>query len=84
MMPSGLYIATPDAVAPATGGHASGDYVYKGPNLQPVAETRSGPLRFQCTRCHGWAHQFTGTVYADLNGPAFQAYYCAPCAQGYL
>lgn len=49
-------------------------------NLQPVAVARCGPLRFQCVRCNGWAPQFTETVYADLDGPAFQAYYCSKCA----
>ena len=49
-------------------------------NLQPVIVARSGPLRFQCTRCNVWAHQSSEKVHADLDGPSFEAYYCQKCA----
>ena len=47
-------------------------------NLQEVTMHRG--FRPACYGC-GFRMDHTVKVYADLHGPAFQAYYCTPCAQ---
>jgi len=49
-------------------------------NLIPVPVHSNNPITVTCIACGGRAYQAHGTVYADLDGAAFQAYYCADCA----
>lgn len=37
------------------------------------------PFRCYCFECGKRLEAVTVPVYADLNGPAFKAYYCEPC-----
>lgn len=49
-------------------------------NLQPVSPVVPGEERYtlRCLRCRLWFP--IGEMLADLEGPAFRAYYCKPCA----
>lgn len=48
--------------------------------LVPPAEA---PVSYRCLGCEKWKtiRQAGPSVYADLDGKAFVAYYCAPCVQ---
>lgn len=61
-------------------------------NFQPVSMAASGPLVFICYRCGcrveqspiertGVSGMKIGTVWADLNGEPFKAYYCQTCKE---
>lgn len=51
-------------------------------NFQPVALSSSGnALTFTCVGCAQRVRQPQDTVYADLSGESFKAYYCAPCKE---
>jgi hypothetical protein len=50
-------------------------------NLAPVAPIcpeRDTQHQLICSRCNEW-HPIAES-WADFNGPAFRAFYCAPCA----
>lgn len=44
-------------------------------NLQPITPPLRPGQRVQCCRCH----RLTADAVADLDGPAFVAYYCPDC-----
>lgn len=46
-------------------------------NLKPVTDPRVGQ-RLLCYRCGKWGLAFS--MYADLDGPAYVAYYHTDCA----
>lgn len=46
-------------------------------NLQPVRVSPGSVLSLRCRLCGKFVP--AEQVLADLDGPAFQAYYCAPC-----
>ena len=50
-------------------------------DLRPVSVADCGPLTFTCCACEKRTNQAHGTVYADLLGVPFRAYYCADCAR---
>lgn len=50
-------------------------------NFQRVPVAASGPLVFHCYKCGERIHQADEAVYADLDGPAFKAYYDVRCMQ---
>lgn len=52
-------------------------------NILPVAVHESGPLTFTCIGdgCGKRFSQREAKVYADLDGPPFQAYYCEKCVE---
>jgi hypothetical protein len=52
--------------------------------LEPTPIAAGGPVTFTCHGCGRHVNQAQETVYADLEGPAFQAYYCGTCAPSCL
>lgn len=50
-------------------------------NFQPVSIAVSGPLVFTCCQCGRRVTQGRETVWADLNGEPFRAYYCQDCME---
>ncbi len=54
-------------------------------NENLILANQGRPFLALCLKCgkHMWAGDVEDgeTVYADLTGPAYKAYYCNPCAQ---
>lgn len=50
--------------------------------LQLVSKHRAGTLSVPCAKCDKVIHQSRESVWADLDGPAFKAYYHEECVFG--
>jgi hypothetical protein len=47
--------------------------------VSPISPERDRDRKLLCNNCNKW-HAIE-TSWADLNGPAFRAFYCSPCVR---